>query len=247
MIKTALQELYLAFFVQSDDSDENKRTLNRKLFRNCLNRFTIEATKYDIQFREPIKIKFSLDEEKVKLEIHEQLVKLAAEQKLENLHIFYFGRYWRELDSNLNLKKLDELADHVNFSAMEMRKYGQILESDMLKFYSGFKHHKISFNDSLDEFYELSMLTKKENIPLHQKMDLVKFGSFLTSRNSKSNEAINIINQISLNHVSRFDIKFIMGDRKIDVSREALDEIESPRNIRYAGKRHQKSGNYLQR
>ena len=68
-----------------------------------------------------------------------------------------------------------------------------------------------------------------EHVALRHKEwdDFVKFGSFLTARNSKSNEAINIINEISLDHVSRFDIGFIMGERKIDISKEALDEIES--------------------
>ena len=223
----ALSEIHLAFFLQCDEYDEHKGILNQKLFRNCLNRFSIDSTKVVIQFREPTKLQFNLDEEKVKIKIYEELTKLTAHEKLEHLHLFYFGRYWWELDKNMDLEELDEMAEHVHFSAMEMRKYGEILESDMLKFYSGIKQHKISLNDSLDEFYGLSLQTKKKHIPLHQKMNFVKFGSFLATRNSKSNEAINIINQIARNHVSRFDIGFIMGDRKIDVSKEALDEIEA--------------------
>ena len=232
MEKLPLPEIHLIFFVHRDDHNENKSIFNRKLFRNFVNRFSIESTKVDIQFRKPTDLHFNLDQEKVKIEIHKQLTELAAQRKLENLHVFYFGRYWRKLEKTLNLRKLDELADHVNFSAMEMRKYGEILETDMLNFYSGYEHHQISLNDSLDEFYDLSMETKKSNIPLHQKMDFVKFGSFLAARNSKSNEAINIINEISLNHISRFDIGFIMGDRKIEVSTEALDEIESQTGLK---------------
>ena len=231
MEKLPLPKIHLTFFVQRD-KNENKWIFNQKLFRNFVNRFSIESTKVDIQFRKPTELQFNLDEEKVRIEIYKQLSELAAQQKLENLHVFYFGRYWRELDQNFDLKRLDELADHINFSAMEMRKYGEILDTDMLKFYSGYKHHQISLNDSMDEFYDLSIQTKKNHIPLHQKMDFVKFGSFLATRNSESNEAINIINQISLNHISRFDIGFIMGDRKIDVSDEALDEIESQTGLK---------------
>ena len=231
MRSTSLPEIYLAFFVQSDGTPTNQLYFkNRKFFRNCLNRFTIESTKVDIQFKKPVTLKFNLDEKNVTSTIHGHLeeIKNKSNRKLENLHIFYFGRYWRELDSNLNLEELDEIADRVHLSAMEMKKYGEILESDMLNFYSGNKHHQISLNDSLDEFYDLSMQTKMNHVPLrHKKMDFVKFGSFLAARNSKSNEAINIINEISLDHISRFDIGFIMGDRKIDISKEALDEIES--------------------
>ena len=234
-MSTSLPEIYLAFFVQSDGTPENQLYFkNRKLFRNCLSRFTVESTKVDIQFKEPVTLKFNLDEKKVASTIHSHLNELKNEskRKLENLHIFYFGRYWRELENNLNLGQIDEIADRVHLSAMEMRKYGEILESDMLNFYSGNKHHQISLNDSLDEFYGLSIQTKTEHVPLRYKKwndetDFVKFGSFLAERNSKSNEAINIINEISLDHISRFDIGFIMGDRKIDISKEALDEIEA--------------------
>ena len=231
MRSTSLPEIYLAFFVQSDGTPENQLYFkNRKLFRNFLNRFTIESTKVDIQFKGPVTLKFNLDKKKVTSRIHEHLEELKNKccRKLENLHIFYFGRYWLELENNLNLEQLDKIADRVHLSALEMRKYGEILESDMLDFYSGNKNHQISLNDSLDEFFGLSMQTKAEHVPLrYKKMDFVKFGSFLAARNSKSNEAINIINEISLDHISRFDIGFIMGDRKIDITKEALDEIES--------------------
>ena len=93
MEKLSLPEIHLAFFVQRDDHNENKWIFNRKLFRNFVNRFSIEATKVDIQFRKPTKLQFNLDEKKVEIEIHKKLTDLAAQQKLENLHVFYFGRY----------------------------------------------------------------------------------------------------------------------------------------------------------
>ena len=230
-MSTSLPEIYLAFFVQSDGTPENQLYFkNRKLFRNCLSRFTVESTKVDIQFKEPVTLKFNLDEKKVASTIHDHLEELKNEsnRKLENLHIFYFGRYWRDLELNLNLGEIDEMADRVHLSAMEMMKYGEILESDMLNFYSGNKHHQISLNDSLDEFYGLSIQTKTEHVPLrYKKLDFVKFGSFLAERNPESNEAINIINEIFLDHISRFYIGLMKGSGKIDISKEALDEIES--------------------
>ena len=157
MRSTSLPEIYLAFFVQCDGTPRNQLYFkNRKFFRNCLNRFTIESTKVDIQFKKPVTLKFNLDEKKVTSTIHDHLeeVRNKSDRKLENLHIFYFGRYWRKLQNYLNLEELDEIADRVHLSSMEMKKYGEILESDMLNFYSGNEHHQISLNDSLDQGYK---------------------------------------------------------------------------------------------
>ena len=224
-----LDEIYLTFFIQCDGNSIDG-IKNRKLFRNYLSRFSIECTRIDIQVGRPVMLDLNFDENQIKTKIQEHLTKLSADdtQKLERLHVFYFGRYWRKLDNILDLPLLDKMADKVHLTSLEMRKYGEILESDMLNFYSGNEHHSISLNDSIDEFYELSIQTNQKHIPLQNiKMDFIKFGSFLAMRNPKSNEAINIINEIARSHISSIDLGFIMGNRKIDISEEALDELES--------------------
>ena len=67
MEKLPLPEIHLVFFVHKDDHNENKSIFNRKLFRNFVNRFSIESTKVDIQFRKPTELKFNPDQEKVKI------------------------------------------------------------------------------------------------------------------------------------------------------------------------------------
>ena len=228
-LEEKIPEIHLAFFIQCDVNSHDG-IKNRKLFRNYLSRFSIECTRIDIQVGRPIILDLNFDENKIKTKIHEHLTKLSTDDspKLERLHIFYFGRYWRKLDNILDLPLLDKFADKVHLTSMEMRKYGEILESDMLNFYSGNEHHSISLNDSIDEFYELSIQTDQKHIPLQNiKMDFIKFGSFLAMRDPKSNEAINIINEIACSHISSVDLGFIMGNRKIDISEEALDELES--------------------
>ena len=224
-----IPEIYLAFFIQCDENSHDG-IKNRKLFRNYLSRFSIECTRIDIQFGRPVMLDLNFDEKKVKTKIHDHLAKLSTDdtQKLEKLHIFYFGRYWRRLDTILDLPLLDKIADKVHLTSMEMRKYDEILESDMLNFYSGNEHHSISLNDSMDEFYELATQTDQKHIPLQNiKMDFIKFGSFLAMRNPNSNEAINFLNEIVHSEISSVDLGFIMGNRKIDISEDALDELES--------------------
>ena len=224
-----IPEIYLAFFIQCDGNSIDG-IKNRKLFRNYLSRFSIECTRIDIQAGRPVVLNLNFDEKKVKTKIHEHLAKLSTDDspKLERLHIFYFGRYWRKLENILDLQRLDIIADKVHLTSMEMRKYDEILESDMLSFYSGNEHHSISLNDSIDEFYELAIQTKQQHIPLQQKkMDFIKFGSFLAMRNPESNEALNIVNEIVHSHVSSVDLGFVMGKRKIEISEDALNELET--------------------
>ena len=228
-LQEKIPEIHLVFFIQCD-VDSHDGIKNRKLFRNYLSRFSIECTRIDVQIGRPVVLDLNYDENKIKTKIHEHLKQLSTNDthKLERLHIFYFGRYWRKLDNILDLPLLDSFADKVHLTSMEMRKYGEILESDMLNFYSGNEHHSISLNDSIDEFYELAIQTDQKHVPLQNiKMDFIKFGSFLAMRNLKSNEAINIINEIACSHISSVDLGFIMGNRKIDISEEALDELES--------------------
>ena len=124
-MSTSLPEIYLAFFVQSDGTPENQLYFkNRKLFRNCLSRFAVESTKIDIQFKEPVTLKFNLDEKKVAstIQYHLDELKNESNRKLENLHIFYFGRYWRDLELNLNLEQIDEMAtfyEHFDISKVK--------------------------------------------------------------------------------------------------------------------------------
>ena len=240
-LEEKIPEIHLAFFIQCDVNSHDG-IKNRKLFRNYLSRFSIECTRIDIQVGRPIILDLNFDENKIKTKIHEHLTKLSTDDspKLERLHIFYFGRYWRKLENILDLPLLDNIADQVHLTSMEMRKYDEILESDMLNFYSGNEHHSISLNDSIDEFYELAIQTNQQHIPLqHKKMDFIKFGSFLAMRNPKSNETLNIVNEIVHSHISSVDLGFSMGNRKIEISEEALDELESQtglvlnREIRY--------------
>ena len=206
-LKEQIPEICLVFFIQCDGNSIDG-IQNRKLFRHYLSRFSVECTKIDIQVGRPVILDLNYDEKKIKTKIHEHLAKLWSNYtpNLERLHIFYFGRYWRKLDNILDLPLLDKIADRVHLTSMEMRKYDEILQSDMLNFYSGNEHHSISLNDSIDEFYELSIQTNQKHIPLQNiKMDFIKFGSFLAMRNPKSNEAINIINEIARSHISSID------------------------------------------
>ena len=228
-LKEKIPEIYLAFFIQCDGNSIDG-IQNRKLFRHYLSRFSVECTKIDIQVGRPVILDLNYDEKKIKTKIHEHLAKLSSNYtpNLERLHIFYFGRYWRKLDNILDLPLLDKIADRVHLTSMEMRKYDEILQSDMLNFYSGNEHHTISLNDSIDEFYELAIQTDQKHIPLqNKKMDFIKFGSFLAMRNPKSNEALNIVNEIVHSHISSVDLGFIMGNRKIEISEEALNELEA--------------------
>ena len=228
-LEEKIPEIHLAFFIQCDVNSHDG-IKNRKLFRNYLSRFSIGCTRIDIQVGRPIILDLNFDENKIKTKIHEHLTKLSTDDSptLERLHIFNFGRYWRKLENILDLPVLDDIADQVHLTSMEMRKYDEILESDMLNFYSGNEHHSISLNDSIDEFYELAIQTNQQHIPLqHKKMDFIKFGSFLAMKNPKSNETLNIVNEIVHSHISSVDLGFSMGNRKIEISEEALDELES--------------------
>ena len=110
-----IPEIYLAFFIQCDGNSIDG-IKNRKLFRNYLSRFSIECTRIDIQVGRPVILDLNFDENKVKTKIHEHLTKLSTDDnpKLERLHIFYFGRYWRKLENILNLSLLDNTADQVH-------------------------------------------------------------------------------------------------------------------------------------
>ena len=240
-LQEKIPEINLVFFIQCDGNSIDG-IKNRKLFRNYLSRFSIECRRIDVQVGRPVILDLNYDENKIKTKIHEHLAKLSFDDtpKLERLHIFYFGRYWRKLENILDLPLVDNIADQVHLTSMEMRKYDEISESDMLNFYSGNEHHSISLNDSIDEFYELAIQTNQQHILLqHKKMDFIKFGSFLAMRNPKSNEALNIVNEIVHSHISSVDLGFVMGNRKIEISEEALDELESQtglvlnREIRY--------------
>ena len=76
------------------------------------------------------------------------------------MHIFYFGRYWDQINYIIDLNKIDGLADRVNFTSCELQKHGTRPRSDYLDYYEGRMQHKLSFNNALDEFYELAISNK---------------------------------------------------------------------------------------
>ena len=76
------------------------------------------------------------------------------------MHIFYFGRYWNEIDYIIDLTKIGRLAHKVNFTGSELQKHGTRPRSDYLEFYEGHMLQKLSMNNALDEFYQLATSNK---------------------------------------------------------------------------------------
>ena len=121
------------------------------------------------------------------------------------MHIFYFGRYWDQIDYIIDLNKIDELADRINFTSCELQKHGTRPRSDYLDFYEGRLQHKLSFNNALDEFYQLITSNKILETQTHNltrsELSFITLRTFLGERSKIRNSAQKVINSMINNNL----------------------------------------------
>ena len=147
--------------------------------------------------------------------------KLNFEQKcisvFKNLHIFYFGRYWNEIDYIIDLNQMNRLAHKVNFTSCELQKYGTRPRSDYIDFYEGRMQHKLSFNNALDEFHQLAtsnkiLETKTSNLS-RSELSFITLKTFLGERSKIRNSAQKLVNSLINNVLGGADIHDEIGQQ----------------------------------
>ena len=121
------------------------------------------------------------------------------------MHIFYFGRYWNEIDYIIDLNQMKRLAHKVNFTSCELQKYGTRPRSDYIDFYEGRMQHKLSFNNALDEFYHLAtsnkiLETNTSNLS-RKNLSFITLKTFLGERSKIRNSAQKVINSMINNNL----------------------------------------------
>ena len=161
--------------------------------------------------------------------------KLNFEQKcisvFKNLHIFYFGRYWNEIDYIIDLNQMNRLAHKVNFTSCELQKYGTRPRSDYIDFYEGRMQHKLSFNNALDEFHQLAtsnkiLETKTSNLS-RSELSFITLKTFLGERSKIRNSAQKLVNSLINNVLGGADIHDEIGQQIFEnVPTEISEGIE---------------------
>ena len=116
------------------------------------------------------------------------------------MHIFYFGRYWDQIDYIIDLNKMDGLADRVNFTSCELQKHGTRPRSDYLDYYEGRMQHKLSFNNALDEFYQLitsnKILETQTSNLTRSELSFITLKTFLGQRSKIRTSAQKVVNSM---------------------------------------------------
>ena len=116
------------------------------------------------------------------------------------MHIFYFGRYWDQIDYIIDLNKMDGLADRVNFTSCELQKHGTRPRNDYLDYYEGRMQHKLSFNNALDEFYQLitsnKILETQTSNLTRSELSFITLKTFLGQRSKIRTSAQKVVNSM---------------------------------------------------
>ena len=95
---------------------------------------------------------------------------------------------------------MDGLADRVNFTSCELQKHGTRPRSDYLDYYEGRMQHKLSFNNALDEFYQLitsnKILETQTSNLTRSELSFITLKTFLGQRSKIRTSAETVVNSM---------------------------------------------------